>query len=75
MTQRGSVVLRRVGVSLAGTALFLALTGCQACVADSSQPDREARPVPQDAALSLRPRLASPLAHLMLRIHDAGDGD
>lgn len=52
----------------------LALAGCQACVADSSQPDQPAaRPGPGGTGIAARPRLMSPAAHLVLR--DAGAGD
>ena len=54
----------------------LVLGGCQACVADSSQPD-EPQASPRDPVGSgpvrIRPRLMSPVGQLVLR--DAGDAD
>jgi hypothetical protein len=51
------------------------LTGCQACVADSSEPDpsTESRPAPGGSLGRFRPRPMTPMGRLFLR--DAGDGD
>jgi hypothetical protein len=53
----------------------LALAGCQACVADSSQPDPTAQshPVPAGSVGRFRPRPMMPIGRLALR--DAGDSD
>ena len=60
--------------------LFLApalmLTGCQACVVDSSAPPdpaAESRPAPGASLGRFRPRPMMPLGRLILR--DAGAGD
>jgi hypothetical protein len=68
-------VRSRALVALSGTPLAFALAGCQACVADSAQPDPEPHFTAIEGGVPLRPRLALPLGHLMLRIHDGGDDD
>ena len=54
----------------------LALSGCQACVADSSQPpdpSTESRPAPGGSLGRFRPRPMTPVGRLILR--DAGAAD
>ena len=54
----------------------LMLTGCQACVVDSSEPPdpaAESRPAPGGSLGRFRPRPMTPLGRLILR--DAGAGD
>ena len=62
------------------SALFVAsallMSGCQACVVDSSQPpdpSTESRPAPGTSLGRFRPRPMTPVGRLILR--DAGAGD
>jgi hypothetical protein len=54
----------------------LALAGCQACVADSSEPQEQAtsRPEPGAAPGRFRPRPMTPSGRMFL-LHDAGADD
>jgi hypothetical protein len=53
----------------------LVLTGCQACVVDSSQPDpaAETPAAPAGSFGRFRPRPMTPMGRLMLRDASAGD--
>jgi hypothetical protein len=68
-------VRSQVAIALAGAVALFALNGCQTCLDDSAPPDPPPRPVFIEGGSSFRPRLASPLGHLLLRIRDAGDDE
>lgn len=65
----------RAWIPLAGVVALFALPGCQACVDDSAQPDPAPRPTFADGGPRFRPRLASPLGPVVLRIRDAGNDE
>jgi hypothetical protein len=62
-----------IALAVALVVALLALSGCQACVDDSAQPDPAQRPTFVEGGPRFRPRLASPLSPLVFRIRDAGD--
>jgi len=70
------VVRNPVPLGLLLIAPVLVLSGCQSCVADSSQPPEPStglRPVPGGSINRFRPRPMLPIGRLTLR--DAGEAD
>jgi hypothetical protein len=65
----------RLVVFLAPVLALATLSGCQACVVDSSQPEdpQASRPAPGGSGVRIHPRLMSPVRQLVLA--DAGAGD